>query len=259
MKHDLFISLDAERKHRLATIATLRANADNAVASHISAAVLHGLDLWDTSLERVHMTVLNGHRRTTPRMHVHTTALSDKFVTTSEGLRMTTIDRTVIDCSRIMDLDHAVVIGDSALRSKKVSMDQLRAAVQSSTRAAGIGAARRAISSMNGLSESPGESLSRLRMAEFGFPDPILQQVLEVQGRFLARVDFYWKRWKLVGEFDGLGKYASGESNVKEKMREDDMRDRGLEVIRWTWKDLWNFGSVRAKFDRACQRVERRR
>ncbi|MDV8020819.1 hypothetical protein [Rhodococcus sp. IEGM 1330] len=138
-------------------------------------------------------------------------------------------------------------------------MDRLRAALEVSARMNGIGAARRAVAAMSGLSESPGESLSRLRMKEYGFPEPALKQVLRVGTEFLARVDFYWKRWRLVGEFDGMGKYATGQTLALEKLREDELRDRGLEVFRWTWKDLWQFGKVRERFDRACARAERRR
>lgn len=255
----VFGSLDTRHQHRLRTIAILRVNAPDAVASHISAAVLHGLDMWDTDLARVHLTVPGGSGRTSSGLHVHSTALSEEFVTVSEEVRLTTLARTVSDCARIVDLDHAVVMGDSALRSKRVSMDQLRAAVESSARLARVGDARRAIDRMNGLSESPGESLSRLRMREFGIPDPVLQQVLRVKGKFLARVDFYWKQWRIVGEFDGMGKYDGVGAVTKEKLREDDLRDRGLEVIRWSWRDIWNFGQVRDKFDRARMRAERRR
>nr|WP_314144476.1 hypothetical protein [uncultured Rhodococcus sp.] len=258
-QRQLCSTLDPQGMHQLTTVASLAANADAAVASHVSAAVLHGLDLWNTDLGRVHLTIPGGRGRTTSRLHVHSTPLPAEFVTTEMGIPVTSSERTVVDCARLLDLDHAVVIGDSALRSKKVSMDRLRAALEVSARTNGIGAARRAIAAMNGLSESPGESLSRLRMKEFGFPDPVLQQVLRVGTAFLARVDFYWKRWRVIGEFDGMGKYATGNTLAQEKVREDDLRDRGMEVFRWTWKDLWQFDTVRERFDRACARAERRR
>ncbi|MBY6411084.1 type IV toxin-antitoxin system AbiEi family antitoxin domain-containing protein [Rhodococcus sp. BP-252] len=259
VRPELFDSLNPRQKHRLRTIATLRVNTADAVASHLSAAVLHGLDMWDTDLTRVHLTIPGGSGRTTSGLHVHTGALSNESVTVSDGIRLTTLDRTVSDCARIVDLDHAAVIGDSALRSKKVSMDQLRRAIEASARSNGIGAARRAFAAMDIGSESPGETLSRLRMMELGMPKPVLQQVLRVKGRFLVRVDFYWKRWRVVGEIDGESKYDDHEDVVKEKWREDDLRDHGLEVIRWGWRDLWSFARVRDKFERACRRAERRR
>lgn len=244
-QRQLCSTLDPRGMHRLTAIAATSTNAEAAVVSHVSAAVLHGLDLWNTDLDRVHLTIPGGKGRTTSRLHVHSASLPAPFVTAEQGISVTALDRTVVDCARLLDLDHAVVIGDSALRSKKVSMDRLRAALQVSARMNGIGAARRAVAAMSGLSESPGEFLSRLRMKEYGFPEPVLQQVLRVGTEFLARVDFYWKRWRLVGEFDGMGKYATGQTLALEKLREDELRDRGLEVFRWTWKDLWQFGQVR--------------
>ncbi len=157
-RRGFYDSLDARQKHRLLTVATLRANSEDAIASHISAAVVHGLDLWNTDLGRVHLTVPGGHGRTTRRLHVHTGAVPAGSVMIVDGVPVTTLARTLSDCARILDLDHAVVIGDSGLRSKKVSADQLRAAVECSARSAGVGAARRAVAAMNGLSESPGGS-----------------------------------------------------------------------------------------------------
>lgn len=181
-QRQLYSALDPRGMHWLTAIASLAINADAAVASHVCAAVLHGLDLWSTDVDRVHLTIPGGTGRTTSRLHVHSTSLPAQFVALKDGIAVTAVDRTVVDCARLLDLDHAVVIGDSVLRSN---------------------------AAMSGLNESPGESISRLRMKEYGFPDPVLQQVLRVGSQFLARVDFYWKRWRLVGEFDGLNKYAT--------------------------------------------------
>lgn len=51
---------------------------------------------------------------------------------------------------------------------------------------------------------------------------------------------------RFVGEFDGLIKYRRGirgDENpedvvIREKIREDELRDLGLDVARWTWEDL---------------------
>ncbi|WP_240524231.1 hypothetical protein [Gordonia polyisoprenivorans] len=50
----------------------------------------------------------------------------------------------------------------------------------------------------------------------------------------------------MVGEFDGMIKYGRlrrpGESIadavIREKLREDEIRDTGPRVVRWTWNDL---------------------
>ncbi len=72
-----------------------------------------------------------------------------------------------------------------------------------------------------------------------------------------------WERWGVVGEFDGMGKYRFGSGQAgdivaREKLREDAIRDTGLEVIRWVWADLGRFDAVKARFERACARSRRR-
>lgn len=105
---------------------------------------------------------------------------------------------------------------------------------------------------MNGLSESAGESLSRLRMHQYGIPEPVLQHSIPLLG---FRVDFYWPEFRIVGEFDGLSKYGGLADNLAtEKAREDALRDEGYQVFRWVWKDLWNFSEVLMRFEKAVVR-----
>ncbi|MGJ9373609.1 hypothetical protein [Nesterenkonia sp. CF4.4] len=107
----------------------------------------------------------------------------------------------------------------------------------------------------DGLSESAGESLSRVRMLDLGFEPPQLQVSFEL-GVALARVDFYWPGVGVVGEFDGKLKYTRGaglsgapaeETVWQEKLREDALRARGLKVVRWVWDDLQRPGVLAAR------------
>lgn len=99
----------------------------------------------------------------------------------------------------------------------------------------------------DGQAESVGESYSRALMYELGFEIPHLQIWIHRNGRRIARVDFYWPKLRLVGEFDGAMKYAraedlSGRAPVEvlmaEKRREDEIRANGERVVRWGWEDL---------------------
>lgn len=220
------------------------------VISHQSAAAVHGLDLWDTELSRVHLTVAepDSGSRTADR---HTHARRGLESVSVDGIPVTPLSRTVLDCARTLDFEHAVVIGDSALRADP-GLDLSLGAARGQT---GISAARRAVGFMDGLSESPGESLSRIRFHEHGVPTPTLQFVIPGTTR---RVDFCWDS-RVVGEFDGLAKYGGrGESLAQEKAREDEIRDRGYEVFRWTWRDLFAFERVVYKYERAMARALRR-
>ena len=75
--------------------------------------------------------------------------------------------------------------------------------------------------------------------------------------------DFGWPKLRTVGEFDGRVKYGRllkpggdpGDAVYAEKLREDDLRDQDLEVVRWTWPEIDHFDPVaerlRRRFDRA--------
>jgi len=93
-------------------------------------------------------------------------------------------------------------------------------------------------------SESAGESLSRAQMHLMGFPVPLLQVTFRPGGRFLARTDFFWPQYRLIGEFDGDAKYLRDEylgdqtarqAVLAEKKREDKLRAAGFKVVRWDW------------------------
>lgn len=60
-------------------------------------------------------------------------------------------------------------------------------------------------------------------------------------GNLVARVDFYWREQRVVGESNGLAKY-SGDDGIGrvlyEKQRSDALTELGNRVVPWGWKDL---------------------
>ncbi|MFZ2526089.1 MAG: hypothetical protein WAX14_00310, partial [Rhodococcus sp. (in: high G+C Gram-positive bacteria)] len=151
---------------------------------------------------------------------------------------------------------------DSLLRRCPSALVTIPAALDGAALRSGVAAARRVVGLLDGRSESPGESLGRLRLRSAGIPDPSLQRELFTpDGVFVARVDFFWEELGIVGEFDGMGKYGAGdptstaETVRREKLREDAIRDLGFEVVRWTWPELFRFDVVADRFARAVDRA----
>lgn len=256
-------TLDATELHRARIRAVRCALGSRAAISHVSAAIVHGFDVWDADLSRVHLTHNRptGARRTT-HLHSHAALLAVDDVEIVDGVPVTSAARTVVDLARTLPPEQAVVIGDSAMRMHPAL--NLRAALDAAGSRAGIAAARRIAGLLDGRSESPGESLSRLRMREAGTRPPELQHELRTPaGLFVARVDFFWEDPGIVGEFDGMGKYGSGAPGVaadvvrREKLREDAIRELGLEVVRWTWAELFRFDVVLERLARAAERARR--
>lgn len=161
--------------------------------------------------------------------------LPDEHVTMVGGVAVTTLARTVVDVCRTRPFAFAVVTADAALR-RQCSVAELLDVLGHCRRWPGTRAARRAIEFADGRSESPLESLGRARIEEQGLPRPDLQVDLGDEHR-VVRVDHYWRDQRTVGEADGLGKYDSPDVLRAEKLREDSLRDRGEEVVRYVWDE----------------------
>jgi hypothetical protein len=250
------VPADVLGRHALAVAAAMGELAADAVVSHVSAAVLHGLRIWSLRLDRVHVTRSrrSGGRRGS-LVHVHTAAVDPGEIVVIAGLRVTSLPRTIADLARTLPFEQSVVLGDAAMfhqRPDRASRADLLAALDAVPRRPGTRAARRAIDFSSELSESVGESRSRVAIAGAGLPPPVLQWEVRTAatGRFIGRVDLGWPDLRTVGEFDGLVKYGRtlhpgqdvAEVLVAEKLREDALRDADLGVVRWTWADLTDFG-----------------
>ena len=98
----------------------------------------------------------------------------------------------------------------------------------------------------------PLESASFAEMLEGGVPLPDPQvQISDDRGRFVGRVDFWWKEHAVAGEADGLVKYGllvdddpvrARQALIEEKRREDRLRAMGVHVVRWGLAELRNPG-----------------
>ncbi|UBQ02303.1 MULTISPECIES: hypothetical protein [Curtobacterium] len=206
------------------------------VLSHRSAALLWDLPDVDRPDRRVHVTdPLLGTTHSGRRVVRHAAGLGADEVTTFDGRRVTTLLRTVVDIVRSTSYENGVAVFDHVLHRHLLDVDELRRAFAAWPTPRGMTRARRALRFADGRAESPGESVSRVRIDEDGFPPPVLQQAF---GPF--RVDFWWPRAGVVGEFDGLEKYDGPEAVRREKSREHELllRPEVRRVVRWGWSEV---------------------
>ena len=82
------------------------------------------------------------------------------------------------------------------------------------------------------------ETFSRLALVEGGLPEPILQQAFSDADGLIGYADMWWPTLRVIGEADGLGKYATRADLLAEKRREDRLRALGHAVVRWTFEDI---------------------
>jgi hypothetical protein len=232
----------ARREHVRAVHAVVNSRRGSDVAvSHQSALALHGLPLWGLDLGEVHITRRDESTSgQAAGVRYHAGGLVEADLTRVGGLVTTTAVRAVFETACTTSFEAAVVGFDAALRDHPPTPDDVRRLLDATQYWPGSATARAALNFSDPRSESVGESRLRVLISDHGLPAPALQVEFYDARGFIGRVDFYFPEFNTVLEFDGRLKYAgaSGEVLIGEKIREDRLRGRGLEVVRADWTDL---------------------
>ncbi|MDJ0315112.1 hypothetical protein [Arthrobacter sp. H35-D1] len=232
-------------KDYLMLIAHVLASHCQGVYSHSSAARIHGLGTWGCGAA-VHVSFNyspgSSGRGSNVVAHRQSLAPEDVALMRIGPLRVpvTSLERTIVDCSRHFTLEQSVIIGDHGLRSG-ASVQALKGQLAGSPIKRGAARARKALDFFDPNSESAGESRTRVFLAGTGLPLAELQVTISTRhGDY--RVDFAWRQYKLILEFDGWGKYfnyrPTPEVLANERQREKDLMELGWQFIRIGWADF---------------------
>jgi hypothetical protein len=259
-------ALEIQRRHRQLLAASVRQLSDQFVVSHMSAALLHGLPVWNDELGRLSLIRgLSGGGKTRADVLVRGLRLAPDEVVRLDDYRVTTVARTVLDLACSLSLERSVAVGDAALR-RGLDPRAIADLVERARGRTGIGKARLAVELFDPRSESPGESTSRVIFHVRGLPTPELQyEVRSINGSLVGRSDVAWPELRTLGEFDGRTKYGellqpgqtAGDVVFAEKVREDALRALGWQVVRWTWADLRSPDELIRRIERAFDRGRR--
>jgi predicted transcriptional regulator of viral defense system len=238
------------------------------VASHHSAARMHGIELlYPPDEEVVTITVPQGRQtgRRKTDVIVHAARLPAGHIAKLHGVRVTTVARTIADIARTSSFMAGVVVTESALRKKLTLKPEIRAVLRDCERWPGIDLARRVVEFADWVPESVLESCSRVVFRERGLPEPQLQvPLLSQDGTFAARVDFCWPAFGTVAEADGMGKYQSQDDLAAKYHRDSRLQDAGWEVAHFSWTELFAdpagvVARIRVAFERGLEPSTRRR
>ena len=230
-----------------------------AVLSHNSAALFWGLPepsgTWVESLRSLTVPVPTTQRaRRTESVRLHVGRLPVHHVTRdSEGWQVTTLARTAVDVVRGHELPESLIVLDAALRpgcaqlvatprradyaNRKIA----EAAAAPLTEAAGWVRERRAVLSAIAAAdprrETPVESLSMAHFMLASLPLPQCQVPIRTP-MGMVYPDFFWPEHRLIGEVDGGVKYQDANAHVREKEREQLLRDLGYRMVRWLGREI---------------------
>ena len=224
------------------------------VASHSSAAVLHGLAVVLSPQSPVELTAVDrfpSSRREDGLVLHHTDSTVIRRVDAG-GLPATDRDRTVADCLRTRKLPHGVALLDDALRRQLTTVPRVRAVLDGQVRWKGRPRALAALDLADPRRESWLESYSFLALHLLGCAIPLPQvSVLDERGELVGRVDGLLADRGVFLEADGLGKYfLDADPTVEgyaeavaavveaERSRHEALERLGLVGVRWTGDEV---------------------
>lgn len=266
-----WVELTPPDLHRAMTRAA-SASVGQAVVSHQSAALLHGLPHPLGPLGQVSLTLAESNRtanRDDWRRFLDG-ELPDEHVVERDGIRVTRADRTVIDCFRQLRLRDALAVADGALRAGLTDVDLLRRMRAFQTRWPGITKADVGLRLADHRRESWLESASVATAHTWGFPKPMSQVwIHHLDGRLVGRVDALWLEAGVIGEADGRGKYlgayadgawdaaTASEHMLAERDRERELEGVGFAVARWGTGEVLGRGmGLKEELQRAARRAD---
>jgi hypothetical protein len=247
---DLWKSCDEAERH-LALLRTVARLSEGRVAvSHHSAALLHGMDLWEVPLSRAHLTRLDGNPGRVRKDAVHHEGLClPEQLTRKANLPVVPPVRAALESALLLDVEHGLCVVDSGLHRRLFTNEELKRQSESMKSWPDSQHLQVVTRLADGRSESVGESRSRFLFWKQGVPAPQLQYEVYDRGTLVAVTDFAWPELGLLGEFDGKVKYGRylrpgedpGDAVFREKQREDLVRRlTGWGVFRMTWSMLYD-------------------
>ncbi|MFK4762226.1 endonuclease domain-containing protein [Microbacterium sp. ZW T5_45] len=144
--------------------------------------------------------------------------------------------------------------GRDNVRWPRVTGDVVVERVALWDRFAGSSRVKRAIPRMRPGVESPKETETRLLLVDGGLPEPDVQYVVRKEGRFVARVDLAYPRWRIAIEYEGDGHRRDRSQWRRDIARQRALEDLGWIVIRLTQDDLDDPRAFVARVRRAVVR-----
>ncbi len=234
------------REKMLHVVHTLSIQHPTWVFSHSSAALAHGLEVPYALYWPIHyVTERSGGGKAQRLMCHHRVERCESEVV--DGIRVTPVDQTVVDCARTYAFRYALAQADSALRLGVTTKPALSACLDQCQNRRNVRRVQGLLVAADPRPENGGESVIRAIMMEQGLPIPELQYPIPnpEDPCHVYRADFVFdvKGAYLVDmELDGYDKYDNpkmtcGRSTLKvqmeERQREAEITAYGIRVVRF--------------------------
>ncbi len=212
------------------------ARGDNAVLSHVSAAVHWNLLSYDAPRPEV---TAPASRRRVPGIRLHRSRSLDAQDTTShQGIPVTTVHRTLLDLAADAPDHH---IERALAQAEKLQLYDHAAITDQITRANGHKGTKRltkAIADDPQWTRSELENRMRKLASEHGLPRALCNHTLDAPDHPGLEVDAYFPKHHLVVETDGWTDHHTRQAFEDDRAKDAALTAAGYTVMRFTWRQL---------------------
>jgi very-short-patch-repair endonuclease len=214
--------------------AAVLAYGPDAVLSHRTAAALWGLRRARGRIDVTAPTGRQGTRRR-ERLWIHRCKLAPEDWMTQDGLRVTTVARTLFDFAEIASFDALKHAAEEADRLKLLRVRELQAVCERGYGRRALRPARRLLAELEPPSEgrSPLEQRFHEFLREHRIPEP--HRNVEVLGH---EVDALWPQARLIAELDGFAFHRHRAAFERDRARDTRLLLAGYRTIRITHRRL---------------------
>lgn len=222
----------------IARAAVLASGISDAVASHRTAARVHGIEIPPGAFPE-QVTVQRHHRRVRRRelvFHARTMDIGDVIVI--GGVPVTSPARTLVDLAGSLNSLPAVWAIDDALRRGLTDRRAIARSCESRPGAPGEARARDHIRQADGKAESILETAGRLALVDAGLRLPVAQYRVDDGAGFVAFLDGAYPDDKVGLEFDGHEPHSRPEAIFRDRRRQNSLMRLGWTILRFTWWDV---------------------
>jgi very-short-patch-repair endonuclease len=229
--------------HQRALAAVLAAG-DGAALSHRSAAALHRLPGF--SIEPLTVSVPRDRRRSLEGVRLEESlALPEHHLQVVDAVPCTTVARTLFDLCGDVHAGRAERALDTALARCMVTVPTLRRMLDDLAEHGRSGTVLlRDLLNERGERYVAPESELEVRLIElarrFGLPEPERQVDLGDDGSWIGRVDFVFRKARVVVEVDGAAFHDGLLDRRHDEDRDARLRAAGWTVLRFCWGDVVN-------------------
>jgi very-short-patch-repair endonuclease len=238
---DVYVSAGAPDDHILRIKgAALLLPADAAISGR-SAALLWGARMGDVDAP----VEVRAARRFGPvdGMTIRSGVLDLDEVTQRWGIPICTVLHTAWEIARDRPQLDAVAWIDALANARAITQRELGTHARRHFGEMGSVRAASTLALCDSRAESPPESHLRVHILRAGFPRPVPQFQVIVDGESIARVDLAWPRIKLAVEYDGQW-HSVGDQMASDRRRLRALNRAGWHVFHVTARDMHNLDAL---------------